>query len=198
MLTDTLPSNEALRAQFTKSDRLRTLKLPDDDRLRHPTMAIKEALASGNTEAVKSTCIRFVTAAAEVYKVSPPKIRILGSRPRYVWERGVADGIGLVGVAELHGDYQPATRVIRTWMRTAVRKEIIAFGSFFFTLCHEFCHHLNLELFKFHDSPHTRGFCARTDALYHHGRGTKHKRLFWISLPNGRYQLDWLRTKRGS
>ncbi len=33
-------------------------------------------------------------------------------------------------IAELFGDYDPDTLVIRVWKRTAIRKEITSFGTF--------------------------------------------------------------------
>jgi hypothetical protein len=59
---------------------------------------------------------------------------------------------------ELFGDYDPETTVIRVWMRTAVRKQVTSCRTFFSTLVHEFCHHLDIEKMGFSDSPHTRGF----------------------------------------
>jgi hypothetical protein len=59
---------------------------------------------------------------------------------------------------ELFGDYQPRTMLIQVWMRTAVRKDVTSFGTFLSTLCHEFCHHLDFQLFRFADSWNTRGF----------------------------------------
>ena len=46
--------------------------------------------------------------------------------------------------------------MIRMWTRTAARKEITSFGMFLSTLCHEFCHHLDLSIFSGLDSL-TRG-----------------------------------------
>ncbi len=99
---------------------------------------------------------------------------------------------------ELFRDYNPETMLLRLWMRTAVRKEITSFGTFLSTLCHEFCHHLDFQRFGFPDSWHTRGFYERTAALYHHARGTPPKRLFWVSVPGGRWRIDWPRTNRGA
>ncbi len=194
MLTDALPRNKILRTQFKKSDGLRTLKVPKNDRLRQLTAAIEEALASGQTRVVRLACAKFVGAAAEFYKVRCPEIRILGSRPRRVWELGDVT----VASTELFGDYRPGTNVIRVWMRTAVRNQTTSFGTFFSTLCHEFCHHLDVQRFNFQGSPHTRGFFGRTAALYHHARGTAYKRLFWIALPGERYRIDWQRTNRSA
>jgi len=97
---------------------------------------------------------------------------------------------------ELFGDYDPEISMIRVWMWTAVRKEVTSFGTFLSTLCHEFCHHLDYQKFKFHDSWHTRGFYERTAALYHHTRGTPPKRLFWVPIAGERWRIDWPRTNR--
>jgi len=59
---------------------------------------------------------------------------------------------------ELFGDYDPESKIIRVWLRTAVLKHITSFGTFLSTVCHEFCHHMDFELFGFPDSWHTRGF----------------------------------------
>jgi hypothetical protein len=113
---------------------------------------------------------------------------VLASRPLRVREGGWG--------TELFGDYDPETKLIRVWMRTAVLKQVTSFGTFLSTLCHEFCHHLDFERFKFGDSWHTRGFYERTGALYHHVRGTPPKRLFWVPVSRGRWRIDWPRTNR--
>ena len=82
-------------------------------------------------------------------------------------------------------------------MRTAVQKHVTSFGTFFSTLCHEFCHHLDMQGLGFRDSPHTRGFYARTAVLYHHARGTALKRLVWAKMGRGRWRIDWPATNRG-
>jgi len=96
---------------------------------------------------------------------------------------------------ELFGDYHPQTRLIRIWTRTAVRKQVTSYGTFFSTLCHEFCHHLDCRLLGFGDSPHTRGFYQRTAALYHHARGTPEKQLAWVKMPRGQWRIDWRRMR---
>ena len=116
-------------------------------------------------------------------------IRVLAARPRRVYAGG--------GTMELFGDYTPTTMRIRVWMRTAVRQHVTAFGTFVSTLCHACCHHLDAPRFERCDSPHTRGFYARTAALSHHARGTPLKRLCWIQLPGGQWRIDWRQTHRG-
>ena len=54
----------------------------------------------------------------------------------------------------------------------------------------EFCNYLDFQKFGFENSCHTRGFYERTAALYHHARGTPPKRLFWVSVANGRRRID--------
>ena len=90
-------------------------------------------------------------------------------------------------MTELFGDYAPESMLIRVWTRTAVKKEVTSFGTFLSTLCHEFCHHLDFQRFRFPDSWHTRGFYERTAALYHYVRGTPPKRLYWVSAAGGRW-----------
>ena len=98
--------------------------------------------------------------------------------------------------SELFGDYAPQTMQMRIWTRTAVRKQMTSFGTFFSTLCHEFCHHLDCRKLGFKSSPHTRGFYERTAALYHHSRGTPRKPLVWVRAPRERWRIDWSQMNR--
>jgi hypothetical protein len=190
MLTERQPRNPELRAGFRESDALTHLPVPPDDRLRAPAGAIASTLQDGTTQAVHRMCAEFLRVAAEFYGVETPGIRVLAARPLRVREGGWA--------SELFGDYAPETRQIRVWMRTAVRKQVTSFGTFLSTLCHEFCHHLDYQHYKFKESWHTRGFYERTAALYHHARGTARKRLIWAPIPRGRWRIDWQRTQRGA
>jgi hypothetical protein len=112
---------------------------------------------------LRRACAEFLAEAVRLYRVPTCGVRVLAARPLRVREHWTT---------ELFGDYQPETMLIRLWMRTAVRKEVTSFGTFLSTLCHEFCHHLDFQSFRFADSWHTRGFYERTAALYHHARGT--------------------------
>lgn len=188
MLTDVPPRN-ASRDRFLESDRIRTLHLPQDGRLRPLAHSIELAMTDGTTAAVRRACVGFLACTSDFYRVQPCGVRVLASRPLRVREHFAT---------ELFGDYAPENLMIRVWMRTAVRKEITSFGTFLSTLCHEFCHHLDFQRFGFPDSWHTRGFYERTAALYHHARGTPPKRLFWAAVAGGRWRIDWPRTNRGS
>jgi hypothetical protein len=187
MLTDSPPRMKN-RAGFLESDRIKTLDLPQEGRLPRIAQSIESAMRAGATADVRRTCTEFLEAASEFYKVSECGIRVLAARPLRVREHWST---------ELFGDYDPQTILIRLWMRTAVRKEITSYGTFLSTLCHEFCHHLDFQRFKFPDSWHTRGFYERAAVLYHHARGTPPKRLFWVPVSGGRWRIDWPRTNRG-
>ena len=189
MLTDRPPRDEPLRAEHLKSDRLRALEVPQDDRLQVLAKSIEVAMKSGQHAAVREACAEFLTAAASYYRVGRPQVRVLAARPLRVRESGWA--------TELFGDYHPEKKLIRVWMRTAARRQITSFGTFLSTICHEFCHHLDYERLGLRDSPHTRGFYERAATLYHHVRGTPQKRLFWLPLRGGRWRIDWPRTNRG-
>src|ERR1700674_277177 len=154
MLTDRPPQRPPLLEEFLSSDRMSKLDLPPDDRLCAAARAIEAGMKTGKAAPVRQACAEFLAVAAEVYRVENPTLRVLSARPIRVREGGWG--------SELFGDYHPATKVIRVWMRTAVRKQVTSFGTFFSTLCHEFCHHLDFERFEFRDSPHTRGFYERT------------------------------------
>jgi hypothetical protein len=188
MLTDA-PPRKANRAGFSESDRIKTLDLPQDGRLLTISQSIESAMQDERTVGVRRSCAEFLKAASEFYKIPNCGVRVLSARPLRVREHWSS---------ELFGDYTPDTMLIRVWMKTAVRKEITSFGTFFSTLCHEFCHHLDFQRFGFPDSWHTRGFYERAAVLYHHARGTPPKRLFWVAMPGGRWRIDWQRTNRGS
>jgi|SRR5579872_1268732 len=187
MLTDSPPKKHL--AGFQESDRRRALELPDDGHLPAATKCIEEAMRAGATPAVCRACTDFLSAASQFYEVPTSSIRVLSARPLRVRENWTS---------ELFGDYDPSTKQIRVWMRTAVRKEVTSFGTFLSTLCHEFCHHLDFERFRFADSWHTRGFYERAGALYHYARGTPPKKLFWVPVTGGRWRIDWQRTNRGA
>lgn len=187
MLTDRPPRTKALLTRFIESDQMIALELPRDDRLRGMAHSIESAMESGVRLRVQAACAEFFSAASAFYGVSKPDIRALAARPLRVREGGWS--------TELFGDYTPGTRVIRVWTRTAVQKRVTSFGTFFSTLCHEFCHHLDCERFGFTRTPHTRGFYQRTAILYHHARGTPMKNLCWIKMPRGQWRIDWQKMR---
>jgi hypothetical protein len=188
MLTDAPPRKSSLRF-FLDSDRLNAIPLPDDQRLTKIAGAIEAAMTAEDTNNVRQVCDDFLGTAADFYQVPRCGVQVLAARPLRVREQSTL---------ELFGDYQPDTKVIRVWMRTAIRKDVTSFGTFLSTLCHEFCHHLDFLKFGYGDSRHTRGFYERTAALYHHAKGTPRKKLVWAPAPRQRWRIDWPRTNRGT
>lgn len=189
MVTDSIPKSRLLQAEYQKSDVTRGLQVPPDDRLLKAARSIEEALATEEAAVVREACVAFLAEAAEYYGVSVPQVRVLRARPIRARESG--------GGTELFGDYHFEQKLIRVWMRTAIQKRVTSFGTFFATLCHEFCHHLDRDRFGFTETPHTRGFFERTAALYHHARATPAKRLVWAPSGRGRWRIDWARTNLG-
>jgi len=182
MFTDPPPRKPKLLTEFLGSDQHIALRVPPDGRLLTRASAIESAMESGKPAAISYACGDFLAVAADFYGVQRPEICVLAARPLRVREGGSI---------ELFGDYNLQSALIRVWTRTAVRKQVTSYGTFFSTLCHEFCHHLDCRLLGFGGSPHTRGFYQRTAALYHHARGTPEKQLAWVKMPRGRWRIDW-------
>ena len=187
MITDRVPRKAKALAEFLSSDQSTHLHVPPDERLVSRARAIESAMEAAKPAPISYACGDFLAVASDFYKVQPTQIRVLAARPLRVRE-------GRWSI-ELFGDYNPQTALIRIWTRTAVRKQVTSYGTFLSTLCHEFCHHLDFRLFRFGDSPHTRGFYQRTAALYHHARGTPVKQLAWVKMPRGRWRIDWRRMR---
>jgi hypothetical protein len=188
MFTDAPPRRKNLQS-FLDSDRLKGVPLPSDGRLPVIAASMESAMAVGSATGVRHACEQFLDAASDFYGVPRCTVRVLAARPLRVRE---------YSTTELFGDYHPGSLLIRVWMRTAIRKDVTSFGTFLSTLCHEFCHHLDMQRLGFRNSWHTRGFYERTAALYHHARGTRPKRLVWAPVSGRRWRIDWPRTNRSS
>jgi len=186
MITDPLPRSGKRRTEYERSDGMATIALPQDDRLRVLALAVESAMKDGSCPPVRAACADLVCTAAEFHGVDKPGIRVLASRPIRVYE---------TGSSELFGDYGLRTALIRVWMRTSVQHRVTSFGTLLSTLCHEFCHHLDVRLFDLPGTPHTRGFYQRAAVLYHHCRNTPLRPLAWRHVMRGRYQIDWARMR---
>ncbi len=116
---------------------------------------LRERLDADDRSGVQRASQALVDRLAAGYGVPAIQIRILACRP--------SDRRG-----ELYGLYRPETgrpAQISLWMRTAAKKQVVAFRTFLRTLVHELCHHLDYELYKLADSFHTEGFYSRESAL---------------------------------
>ena len=162
--------------------------LPDAAQLQRLAQALEKAVAIGDARAVKSAGESVLELLARTYGIGPPTLRVLGARPRSVWEGGHS---------ELFGDYDFEAKRIRIWMRTAVLGKVTSYRGLLHTLLHEFCHHLDREGFGFLATPHTRGFHARVDDLYHLALATppeQRRPLVWIRMGNA-WRIDWSKLR---
>jgi hypothetical protein len=189
MVTDRPPRDRKSRREFDQSDALTTLvPLPEASDLEARTGLLERATASGEQGSVKAAGESILGLLAQTYGISIPRLRVLGARPRSVWEGGHS---------ELFGDYDFEQKRIRIWMRTAVLGKVTSFRGLLHTLLHEFCHHLDREKLGFLETPHTRGFHARVDQLYHLALATPPERrrpLVWIRMGNS-WRIDWTRLR---
>jgi len=187
MITDPRPRIIARRTEYDRSDQMNTIPIPRDNKLHSLALEIESALKSEIKKQVQSTCDSLMSESAGLFRVPRPKVRVLDARPLRVYE---------TGSTELFGDYHEDTKLIRVWMRTAVRKRVTSFGTFLSTLCHEFCHHLDIHGLGFPNTYHTRGFYERTAVYYHCCRNTPLKRLIWRPIPRNRWMIDWARMRQ--
>ena len=192
MTTDPPPRSAKARREFESSDALtRLVPLPDAHEFQARAVLLQKALAIGEPGSVRVESDAMLGVLARTYAVSRPSLRILGARPRKVWEGGHS---------ELFGDYDFGKKRIRIWMRTAVLGKVTSYRGLLHTLLHEFCHHLDRERFGFLQTPHTRGFHARVDDLYHLALATppeNRRPLVWIRMGSA-WRIDWskLRSSR--
>jgi hypothetical protein len=141
---------------YRKSDAIETLGIPPGLALAGAIAAIADGLRNEQRAGAQSACQNLVDALVEGYHVPAVRVKVLLRRP--------ADDYG-----ELHGLYEPeeeGTRAcITLWMRTAQKKQVVAFKTFLRTLIHEVCHHLDYELFALDETFHTEGFYKRESTL---------------------------------
>ena len=146
----------ARQRTYRDSDDIPTLDLPAGADVTAPVAAIRDGLLREDRAAVQRACQALVDALVAAYEVPPVRVSVLAKRP--------SDDYG-----ELHGLYEPdeerSPARITAWMRTAQRKQVVAFKSFLRTLVHEFAHHLDYEHFKLPETFHTEGFYRRESSL---------------------------------
>ena len=192
MVTDRPPRGAKAQREFEASDALtRLAPLPNARDLQARAALLEKALALGDARGVKAEGESMLDLLARTYGIERPRLQVLGSRPRSVWEGGSY---------ELFGDYDFEKKRIRVWMRTAVLGKLTSYRGLLHTLLHEFCHHLDREKLGFPDTPHTRGFHARVDDLYHLALATppeNRRPLVWIRMGRA-WRIDWskLRSRR--
>ncbi len=142
---------------YRQSDRVESVELPKPAVMKDSIDALLAALERNDRTAVQRLCTEIVKGITQQLRAPPVRITVLAARPSNNW-------------GELHGLYEPAEgrkrAHITVWMRTAKRRQIVAFRTFLRTVLHELGHHLDYEYFRFHDSFHTEGFYKRESSLF--------------------------------
>jgi hypothetical protein len=143
---------------YRQSDQIESVPLTDPMSLHPLTTHLTAALSIGDRAGTQRHSRQLVTAVTEQLNTAPVRVRVLARRPSNDW-------------GELHGLYEPAEEnagaKITVWMRTAKRRQVVAFRTYLRTLLHELCHHLDYEHLKFADSFHTEGFYKRESSLFY-------------------------------
>lgn len=150
--------NNTQKRIYRRSDQLVRVPLRDASALLPLVAAMARALSADDRKQLERTCNQLVNAINQQLKVPAAAVKVLAKRPSNDW-------------GELHGLYEPEDEGrgarITVWMRTAKRKQIVAFKTFLRTLLHELCHHLDYEFFRLEDSFHTQGFYQRESDLFY-------------------------------
>jgi len=146
----------ARQAIYRRSDEIGALDLPAEVAAAAPINAISAGLERGDRAAVQRAVQTLIDALVDGFAVPPVDVQVLAVRPSDI-------------EGELHGLYEPDEELpiarISVWMRTAQKKQVVAFRSFVRTVVHEFLHHLDYEHFKLPETFHTEGFYRRESSL---------------------------------
>ncbi len=147
----------ANRRIYRQSDLLTEIRLPAPAGLRRLASSIGELLAADRRPELEAVCQDLVDRINDQLDAPAARVRVLAKRPSRTW-------------GELHGLYEPPEdgrpARLTVWMRTAQRRQVVAFKTFIRTLFHELCHHLDYEHYRLADSFHTEGFFKRESSLF--------------------------------
>ncbi len=144
------------QAIYRKSDALHAPKLKEITKYAPEVNRLRDALARDDRVRVERACRSLVRHVCADLAIAPPVVRVHDERPSSEEEE-------LHGLYTLSGEDEPAQ--IEVWMRTAARRQVVAFKTFLRTLLHEVCHHLDYHHFALADSFHTEGFYRRESVL---------------------------------
>lgn len=148
----------ACRKNYCASNKYSSINLKNSTELIPYVEKVKQALSVTEKALVQRATQTFTSKITNQLEVPSVKVKVLACRPFNYY-------------GELYGLYEPIRKdklhaEISVWMRTAKRKQIVAFKTYMRTLLHELCHHLDYELFGLEDSFHTEGFFKRESSLY--------------------------------
>lgn len=149
--------NKTQRRIYDRSDEVASIRLARPRRLRPLVHHLHSALQSERATDVQLTSRALL--AALCAELDLPAVRVVVRSRRPQDEE-----------SELHGLYSPAEgrrqACIEIWMRTARRRQVVAFRTFLRTLLHELMHHADLEMLGLEESFHTEGFYKRESSLF--------------------------------
>jgi len=139
---------------YRASDGIPVVELPAAEALRPLVAELERRLATDDRRGVEAAGQELASAVCQRLGAPAVTVRVLAARPS-----------GDYG--ELHGLYDPAFSPprITVWMRTAAKRQVVAFRSFLRTLVHELLHHLDYEVYRFAETFHTEGFFKRESSL---------------------------------
>jgi hypothetical protein len=141
---------------YLASDAIVVVALPAGGSAGPTVSALRSALEREDRKGTEVACQSLLDDLCDRLAVPPVKVKVYATRPQ-------SSG------AELHGLYEPSDDgtppKISVWMRTAQRKQVVAFKTFLRTVLHELCHHLDYELYRFAETFHTEGFYKRESDL---------------------------------
>lgn len=150
--------NREQKAVYRQSDEVSVVRLPEPRRLHPVILELAAALGRENQPRTQALCQHLADAITRGLRVAPVRVTVLAVRPANDW-------------GELHGFYRPErpaeSASVTVWMRTAQRRQVVAFRTFLRTLLHELCHHLDYTLLALDYSFHTQGFYRRESSLFH-------------------------------
>jgi hypothetical protein len=144
------------QAIYRRSDEIGALALPAGVDVAQPVRVVEDGLARGHRATVQKGSQSLIDALVTGFAVPPVDVRVLAVRPSDI-------------EGELHGLYDPdedlPRALISVWMKTAQKRQVVAFRSFVRTLVHEMLHHLDYEHFGLEETFHTEGFYKRESSL---------------------------------
>jgi hypothetical protein len=143
---------------YDRSDEISHIPLPRTDRLPSLLEDVRTSLERDSLARTREAVQHLVSELCGIFGLPPIQVIVLSCRPRgYRGFRGEMHGLYEMGAGE------PTTLTV--WMRTAKRKQAVAFRTFLRTVIHEFLHHMDFVHYGFSDSFHTNGFFMRESSL---------------------------------
>lgn len=197
MITDQRPRGKQASSEYTASGGKRKLRAPSISELTGLASALASATAEESLDAVQSACTECVRVFSHFYKIGAPIVQVRPERRPHKTHEGKL-------AAELFGDYDLGTGVMRLWLRTPMTDRWTSPNTLLSTLCHEFMHHLDVKSLNFPHTYHTIGFYERTHRLYLATVGSPYYSLAWdlVSADGSRRlasvvaAINWPETNR--